>query len=80
MRTSLGQAMDLHLAPEKEGKPDLDKFTMDIYDNIAKFKTAYYSFYLPVAVAMHLVTICIAVYKNRTHLIVLGWFQRRKNL
>lgn len=56
MRTSLGQSMDLHLAPDRDGKPNLEKFTTEAYDNIAKFKTAYYSFYLPVAVAMHLVS------------------------
>lgn len=55
MRTSLGQAMDLHSAPSPNEKPDLSKFTIESYDAIVKFKTAYYSFYLPVAIAMRMV-------------------------
>lgn len=54
MRTSLGQAMDLHSAPNPNEAPDLSKFTVETYDAIVKYKTAYYSFYLPVAVAMRL--------------------------
>ncbi|KAI9561789.1 hypothetical protein GHT06_012750 [Daphnia sinensis] len=54
MRTSLGQAMDLHSAPNPNETPDLRKFTVETYDAIVKYKTAYYSFYLPVAVAMRL--------------------------
>jgi len=54
MKTSLGQAMDLHSSPNANEKPDLEKFTMETYDAIVKYKTAYYSFYLPVALAMHM--------------------------
>jgi farnesyl diphosphate synthase len=57
MRTSLGQAMDLHSTPDPNQSPDLSKFTMETYDAIVKYKTAYYSFYLPVAIAMRLVRI-----------------------
>ena len=57
MRTSLGQAMDLHSAPDPNQSPNLSKFTMETYDAIVKYKTAYYSFYLPVAIAMRLVRI-----------------------
>ncbi|GLH15155.1 Farnesyl pyrophosphate synthase [Gryllus bimaculatus] len=40
---------------EKFGrKPNLDNFTMTRYTAIVKYKTAYYSFYLPVALAMHM--------------------------
>lgn len=35
-------------------KPSLDLFTMDRYDAITRYKTAYYSFELPVALAMYL--------------------------
>ena len=55
MRTTLGQAMDLQSAPNPGERPDLSKFTQSTYDAIVKYKTAYYSFYLPVAVAMRLV-------------------------
>nr|CAH0105352.1 unnamed protein product [Daphnia galeata] len=54
MRTSLGQAMDLHSAPDPNQSPNLSKFTMETYDAIVKYKTAFYSFYLPVAIAMRL--------------------------
>ena len=55
MRTSLGQSMDLQSAPNLNEKPDLSKFTVETYDAIVKYKTAYYSFYLPVAIAMAMV-------------------------
>ena len=55
MKTSLGQAMDLQSAPGLGESPDLDKFTSTLYDAIVKYKTAYYSFYLPVAIAMQMV-------------------------
>ena len=32
----------------------LDKFTMDRYEAIIKHKTAYYSFYFPVALSMYM--------------------------
>lgn len=57
MKTSLGQAMDLHSSPNSNEKPNLEKFTMEAYNNIVKYKTAYYSFYLPVAIAMCMVNI-----------------------
>ena len=56
MKTSLGQCLDLHSS--KHGKkPILSKFTMDRYNAIVKYKTAYYSFYLPVAIAMRMVRV-----------------------
>lgn len=48
--------MDLHSAPSSNEKPDLSKFTSETYDAIVKYKTAYYSFFLPVAVAMRMVS------------------------
>jgi farnesyl diphosphate synthase len=55
MKTAMGQAMDLLSAPGAGEKPDLSQFTTDKYGAIVKYKTAYYSFYLPVALAMHMV-------------------------
>lgn len=49
-QTELGQLMDLLTAPE--GNVDLNRFSMDRYMLIVEYKTAYYSFYLPVALAM----------------------------
>eukprot|EP01023_Acetabularia_acetabulum_P035297 TRINITY_DN3328_c0_g1_i1.p1 TRINITY_DN3328_c0_g1~~TRINITY_DN3328_c0_g1_i1.p1 ORF type:complete len:295 (-),score=22.30 TRINITY_DN3328_c0_g1_i1:219-1103(-) len=48
--TALGQLLDLNTAPP--GKIDLSRFTMDTYMSIVTHKTAYYSFYLPVACGM----------------------------
>ncbi|KAF2483688.1 ERG20 farnesyl diphosphate synthase [Neohortaea acidophila] len=50
-QTELGQECDLLTAPEDH--VDLDNFSMDKYTFIVIYKTAYYSFYLPVALALH---------------------------
>lgn len=49
--TQLGQLCDLIIAPED--KVDLERFSMEKYAIIVQFKTAYYSFYLPVVLALH---------------------------
>lgn len=51
-QTELGQALDLMTAPP--GQIDLNRFTMERYKAIVKYKTAFYSFYLPVASAMYM--------------------------
>ncbi|KAJ7265974.1 isoprenoid synthase domain-containing protein [Mycena haematopus] len=51
-RTEMGQLVDLITAPPDE--TDLSKFSLDRYRLIVIYKTAYYSFYLPVALAMHM--------------------------
>ena len=56
LQTSVGQAMDLLSAPSPNEKPNIDEFTMRKYNAIVQYKTAYYSFFLPVALAMHMVT------------------------
>lgn len=50
-QTELGQLCDLLTAPEDN--VDLENFSMDKYRFIVIYKTAYYSFYLPVALALH---------------------------
>jgi farnesyl diphosphate synthase len=50
-QTELGQLCDLITAPED--KIDLDNFSMSKYQFIVIYKTAYYSFYLPVALALY---------------------------
>ena len=50
-QTELGQLCDLITAPEDH--VDLDNFSMEKYRFIVVYKTAYYSFYLPVALALH---------------------------
>lgn len=50
-QTELGQLLDLTAQPL--GQPmDLDRFTMSRLTSIFKYKTAFYSFYLPVALGM----------------------------
>eukprot|EP01132_Coremiostelium_polycephalum_P007443 gene7443-9147_t len=48
-QTELGQLLDLTTQPNRG---DFTLFTLDTYKRIVKYKTAYYSFYLPVALAM----------------------------
>jgi len=50
-QTELGQLLDLTTQPAGT-KVDISKFTLDTYKRIVKYKTAFYSFYLPVALAM----------------------------
>ncbi|KIE00548.1 Farnesyl pyrophosphate synthetase, partial [Metarhizium majus ARSEF 297] len=50
-QTEMGQLCDLLTAPED--KVNLGNFSMTKYQFIVIYKTAYYSFYLPVALALH---------------------------
>jgi farnesyl diphosphate synthase len=50
-QTEIGQLCDLLTAPEDV--VNLDNFSMEKYQFIVIYKTAYYSFYLPVALALH---------------------------
>lgn len=52
-QTASGQMLDLITTPE--GEVDISKYTISTYNKIVQYKTAYYSFYLPVACAMMLV-------------------------
>ncbi|RDX45501.1 farnesyl-diphosphate synthase [Polyporus arcularius HHB13444] len=51
-QTELGQLIDLITAPEDH--VDLSKFSLAKHQKIVIYKTAYYSFYLPVALAMYM--------------------------
>lgn len=51
-QTEMGQQLDLITAPEDD--VNLDKFSLDKYWYIVRYKTAFYSFYLPVALAMYM--------------------------
>ncbi|XP_043936150.1 farnesyl pyrophosphate synthase [Protopterus annectens] len=51
-QTEIGQALDLMTA--QPNKIDLTRFTEQRYKAIVKYKTAFYSFYLPVAAAMYM--------------------------
>lgn len=54
-QTELGQLCDLLTAPED--KVNLDNFSITKHSFIVIYKTAYYSFYLPVALALHMLNI-----------------------
>jgi len=51
-KTEFGQLIDLITAPEDH--VDLSKFSLDKHSKIVIYKTSYYSFYLPVALALHM--------------------------
>lgn len=68
-QTELGQALDLMTAPPH--KVDLDRFTVERYKAIVKYKTAFYSFYLPVAAAMYMAGIDSEVEHNNAKHILL---------
>ena len=50
-QTEFGQLLDLTSQP-LNGSIDLDRFTTERYTSIVKYKTAFYSFYLPIALGM----------------------------
>lgn len=50
-QTEVGQLLDLTSQP-LDGRIDLKRFTMERYRSIVKYKTAFYTFYLPVALGM----------------------------
>jgi farnesyl diphosphate synthase len=53
-QTELGQLLDLRSVPP-DTELDFSKFTMDVYKRIVKYKTAFYSFYLPIAAGLLIV-------------------------
>ena len=60
-QTVIGQTLDLITVPQ--GSMDLGRFTEKRYKSIIKYKTASYSFYLPVAAA-----VCMAgIVKEKEH-------------
>ncbi|XP_065213682.1 farnesyl pyrophosphate synthase-like [Planococcus citri] len=54
LKTSMGQSLDMLTCHTFQKTRKLDKFTMDRYKAIVKYKTAYYSFHLPVALSMYM--------------------------
>ncbi|XP_014663778.1 PREDICTED: farnesyl pyrophosphate synthase-like isoform X1 [Priapulus caudatus] len=57
-RTVHGQCLDVCTASPVEKRVNLSRFTTQRYSAIVKYKTAFYSFHLPVALALHLAGIC----------------------
>lgn len=48
LQTELGQLLDLTSQPMDGSKVDLARFTLQRYRLIVKYKTAFYTFYLPI--------------------------------
>ncbi|CAI5488522.1 unnamed protein product, partial [Closterium sp. Naga37s-1] len=73
-QTACGQMLDLITTPE--GEVDLNKYTMSTYLKIVQYKTAYYSFYLPVATALILAGVEDAALaaQGREILVVMGTY------
>lgn len=55
MQTVTGQTLDMITAPVDH--VDFSSYTIERYNAIVKYKTAFYSFFLPVALAMHMVSL-----------------------
>ncbi|ODV61484.1 bifunctional (2E,6E)-farnesyl diphosphate synthase/dimethylallyltranstransferase [Ascoidea rubescens DSM 1968] len=75
-KTELGQLLDLITAPEDN--VNLSNFSLDKHSFIVIYKTAYYSFYLPVALAMYMANVSNEIDLKQAHdiLIPLGeYFQ-----
>ena len=53
-QTELGQLLDL--TSLRPGRLDFDSYTLERYNQIVKYKTAFYSFYMPVVLALVLHT------------------------
>nr|XP_051225556.1 farnesyl pyrophosphate synthase-like isoform X3 [Lolium perenne] len=67
-KTTSGELLDQIIT--NEGKKDLSKYTTDNYRRIVEYKTAYYSFYLPVASALLLSGWNLDDYVQTTHILV----------
>ncbi|XXH00542.1 hypothetical protein Hte_006890 [Hypoxylon texense] len=65
LQTELGQLCDLLTAPEDV--VNLDNFSLEKYTFIVIYKTAYYSFYLPVALALHQLNIATPKNLKQAH-------------
>ena len=53
--TAMGQELDMLASDPPDNDFSLDTFTPEKYKSIVKYKTAYYSFYLPVSLGMYVV-------------------------
>ncbi|KAL9127818.1 MAG: hypothetical protein Q9217_003378 [Psora testacea] len=65
MQTEVGQQCDLLTAPEDV--VDLSKFSYERSRFIMEYKTAYYSFYLPVALTLHYLQLATAKNLQQAH-------------
>ncbi|KAL8924249.1 MAG: hypothetical protein Q9172_002762 [Xanthocarpia lactea] len=73
-QTEIGQLCDLLTAPEDH--VDLSQFSLEKHSFIVTYKTAYYSFYLPVALSLHYTSLATPNNLKQSHdiLIPLGQY------
>jgi len=70
LQTALGQYLDLTTADPS--KVDFSRFSMQVYTNIVVYKTAFYTFYLPIALGMRVAGLSDpALYDKARHICVL---------
>lgn len=69
LQTEVGQLCDLLTAPEDN--VDLDNFSMQKFSFIVIYKTAYYSFYLPVALALYYLKLATPKNLEQAHKILI---------
>lgn len=62
--TLMGRCLDILLTNFGK-KPNLDLFTMDQFNSLANWKTAYYTFHFPVTAAMNLVSTTVFLHTKR---------------
>lgn len=55
MKTSIGQVLDMQLSKSFQLEKNFNQFTLEHYSMMVKYKTAYYTFQLPVTIAMYMV-------------------------
>lgn len=67
MKTAMGQCLDMLTAHSFKSNK-LEKYTMENYTAIVKYKTAYYSFFLPVCLAMRMVSITYLYLPNHIYI------------
>nr|XP_040260059.1 farnesyl pyrophosphate synthase isoform X3 [Aegilops tauschii subsp. strangulata] len=67
-KTTSGELLDQ--ITTSEGQKDLSKYTVDVYRRIVEYKTAYYSFYLPVGCALLLSGGSLDDYVQVKHILV----------
>jgi hypothetical protein len=63
LKTCMGQALDMLACSTKE-KEQLETFTMERYNALAKYKGSYISTYLPVVLAMYMVSFSCYLYSD----------------
>lgn len=68
MKTSIGQVLDTQISRSFQLEKNFDRFTPENYSMIVKYKTAHYSFQLPITIAMYMVCWKVFIVKKKKEL------------